>query len=225
MPRIARVVVPNYPHHVTQRGTNKTNIFIDDDDRGYFLQCLKESAVKTKTKIWVYCLMDNHFHLLLVPEKEQGLGKCLHGVTFKYAQYFNQKYGRSGRLWQNRYFSCIVDKNEYLWVAARYIERNPVRAKIVKSAEDWKWSSTMFHINGGGREFPGIHDWLDESERIEYRRFIKGEEGEIERIRKTTSTGRPLGGMKFVEGLEGLIGKVLKLQKSGRPRKVNKNMK
>src|SRR4030067_3249706 len=144
MPRIARVVVPNYPHHVTQRGTNKTNIFIDDDDRGYFLQCLKESAVKTKTKIWVYCLMDNHFHLLLVPEKEQGLGKCLHGVTFKYAQYFNQKYGRSGRLWQNRYFSCIVDKNEYLWVDANNIERNTEQAKIVRRADIGEWSPAVY---------------------------------------------------------------------------------
>lgn len=220
MPRIARVVAPNYPHHVTQRGTNRTNIFTDDDDRKYFLQCLKDSAAKTKTKIWVYCLMDNHFHLLLVPEKEQGLGKCLHGVTFKYAQYFNQKYKRSGRLWENRFFSCIVDKDEYLWIVARYIERNPVRARIVERAEDWGWSSALFHINGGGREFPGIHDWLGESERMEYRRFIADEEKDMERIRKNTSTGRPLGDIKFVERVEDILGKALKPKKGGRPRKI-----
>jgi len=217
MPRIARVVVPNYPHHITQRGTNKTNIFIDDEDRGYFLQCLKDSAAKAETKIWAYCLMDNHFHLLLVPINEQGLGKCLHRVTFKYAQYFNQKYGRSGRLWQNRYFSCIVDKNEYLWVAARYIERNPVRAKIAKSAEDWKWSSARFHIKGGSP--PVLSNWLDKSEKAEYRRFVQNE-GSEEAIRKATSNGRPLGDMKFVERLEGLLGRVLKPQKGGRPRRV-----
>lgn len=224
MPRIARIVAPTFPHHITQRGTNRTKIFLDDEDRGYFLQYLKDRATKTATRVWAYCLMDNHFHLLLAPEKEQSLGKCLHGVTFRYAQYFNQKYKRTGRLWQNRYFSCVVDRNVYLWAAVRYIERNPVRAKMTKKAEDWEWSSARSHINGAGTEIPGIHDWLDESERIEYRRFIKGEEGEIERIRKTTSTGRPLGDMKFVEGLEGLLGKVLKPQKSGRPRKVN-NMK
>jgi len=148
MPRIARVVVANYPHHITQRGINKAEIFIDDEDRGYFLQYLKDWSKRTDTKVWAYCLMGNHFHLLLGPAREDSLERCLHGTTFRYAQHFNLKYGRSGRLWQSRYFSCAVDKEEYLWVVARYIEKNPVRAKIVKKAEDWKWSSARAHIKG-----------------------------------------------------------------------------
>lgn len=78
--------------------------------------------------------MDNHFHLLLEPTDAEGLGKCLHGATFRYAQYFNGKYGRTGRLWGNRYFSCPIDKDAYLWAAVRYIERNPIRAKIARKA-------------------------------------------------------------------------------------------
>ena len=109
MPGIARDVAPNYPHHIARRGTNKTYIFLDDEDRRYFLQSLKDYADRTGTKIWAYCLMGNHFHLLLVPSEEQCLGKCLHG-----AQHFNKKYERTGRLWQNRYFSCIVDERKYL---------------------------------------------------------------------------------------------------------------
>lgn len=93
MPRIARVVATNYPHHVTQRGTNRTNIFCDDEDRIYFLKYLNECAIKTETKIWAYCLMDNHFHLLLDTLRDQGLGKCLHGATFRYAQYFKKIIG------------------------------------------------------------------------------------------------------------------------------------
>lgn len=218
MPRIARVVVPNYPHHITQRGTNKSEIFLDDEDRSYFLQCLKEYAVKTDTKIWAYCLMGNHFHLLLVPETEQSLGKCLHGTTFRYAQYFNQKYGRSGRLWQNRYFSCVVDRREYLWLAARYIERNPIRAKFARNPEDWEWSSARAHINGEKDVVLSLRDWLDETEREEYRRFVK-EEGREEEIRKATSTGRPLGDLRFTESLERKLGRPLKPKKAGRPKR------
>ena len=135
MPRIARVVVPGYPHHVTQRGTNKSTIFHDDEDRSYFFQCLNSWAEKTAVNIWAYCLMNNHFHLLLEPAKVQDLGRCLHGTTFRYAQQYNLKFARSGRLWQNRYFSCPVDRENYLWAVVRYMEKNPVRANIIRKAD------------------------------------------------------------------------------------------
>jgi putative transposase len=218
MPRIARVVIPHYPHHITQRGTNKNSIFFDDKDRNYFLACLNDRAKKTETKIWAYCLMDNHFHLLLVPEQEQSLGKCLHGTTFRYAQYYNQKYGRTGRLWQNRYFSCPIDRDEYLWTAARYIERNPVRANMVKRAEDWVWSSAGVHIKGKGNKIPKLSDWLDEAERGKYQGFVN-EEGSEDEIRRATSTGRPLGSIRFVEKLEEKLGRRLRPQKAGRPKR------
>ncbi len=92
--------------------------------------------------------MSNHLHLLLEPMDIEGLGRCLHGTTFRYAQYFNGKYNRTGRLWENRYFSTPVDKDAYLWAVVRYIEMNPVRAKMVRKAEDWKWSSARAHIAG-----------------------------------------------------------------------------
>lgn len=163
--------------------------------------------------------MDNHFHLLLVPKNEQGLGRCLHGTTFRYAQYYNQKYKRSGRLWQNRYFSCVVDKDHYLWVVARYIERNPVRARITERAEDWEWSSAKVHIKGERIDFLSIHGWLDEMEKKEYQRFVKDGGGE-EDVRKATSTGRPLGDTRFIEGLEEKLGRPLKPKKGGRPKKA-----
>lgn len=219
MPRIARVVALNYPHHITQRGTDKTQIFLDDEDRRYFLASLKEYADKTDTKIWAYCLMGNHFHLLLVPREEEGLGKCLHGATFRYAQHFNKKYERNGRLWQNRYFSCIVDERNYLWGVARYIEMNPVRAKLVGKPELWKWSSAKAHIKGAKDPYISKEQWLDDSERAEYQRFVK-EKWKDNEIRKATSTGRPLGSVRFIKKLEEELQRALRPKKAGRPKRV-----
>lgn len=219
MPRIARVVAPNYPHHITQRGTNKTHIFLDDEDRLYFLQGLKVYAKKTGTKIWAYCLMGNHFHLLLIPRDADSLGKCLHGATFRYAQHFNKKYERTGRLWQNRYFSCMVDEREYLWGVVRYIEMNPIRVNLVGKPELWKWSSAKAHVRGEKDPYLSEDSWLDESERTEYQRFISDESKEDE-IRKATSTGRPFGSLEFSERLEKELQRVLRPKKGGRPKKV-----
>ena len=218
MPRIPRIVIPQYPHHVTQRGNNRTAIFHDDEDRYYFIHKLNEFVSRTETNIWAYCLMDNHFHLLLEPTGEHGLMKCLHGTTFRYAQYFNQKYNRSGRLWQNRYFSCPVDKDEYLWSVVKYIEKNPVKAKIIERAEDWKWSSARSHIAGEQCKELALHPWLGEDEREKYRGFVESE-GSDDEIRRATKTGRPLGSISFIEMLEGLLKRGLKPKKAGRTKK------
>ena len=219
MPRIARVIAEHYPHHVTQRGTNRSEIFLEDDDRKFLLGSIKDWSKRTETKVWAYCLMENHFHLLLVPLSGHGLSKCLHGITFRYAQYFNRKYGRSGRLWQNRYFSSPVEKDEYLWTVVRYIENNPVRAKLVGKAEDWGWSSARAHLKGEMDGILSLPDWLPEDERKSYIRFC-GEKGNDYIIRKATSTGRPLGGIEFIEKIGKLLGRDLKLKKGGRPKKV-----
>lgn len=191
-------------------------IFLDDGDRRYFLQYLRDYLSNTETRLWAYCLMSNHFHLLLVPGKEESLKNCLHGITFRYAQYFNLKYKRSGRLWQNRYFSCVVDKDSYLWTAARYIERNPVRAGLAAKAEDWPWSSAKVHLEDKDTDLPGLSEWLEKSERESYRKFIS-EDSKEEEIRKATSTGRPLGGLGFLCRMEELTGRILRPKKAGRP--------
>jgi putative transposase len=219
MPRIARIVAVGHPHHITQRGTNRTAIFLGDDDRMFFMSTLNKWSAKKNTRIWAYCLMENHFHLLLEPLDNKGLGKCLHGLTLSYAQYFNRKYGRTGRLFENRYFSCPIDKDSYLWAVVRYIERNPVRAKMAKRAEDWKWSSARTHATGRPEKAIFLFDWLDKSERLDYGKFLN-EDGNDDHIRKATSTGRPYGSLTFLEKLEKQLGRLLKQKKCGRPSKL-----
>jgi putative transposase len=220
MSRVARITAQGYPHHITQRGTNRTAIFIDDEDRTYFLSLLNKWLERTATKAWAYCLMTNHFHLLLEPSDEVGLGKCMHGATFQYAQYFNTRYKRTGRLWENRYFSCPVDKEAYLWAVIRYIENNPVRAGISGKANDWKWSSCTAHINGVSDGDLKIYNYFNSSERTDYAGYLEGEsEIEDEKIRKATSTGRPFGNDAFISLLEERLNRNVRISRRGRPRK------
>jgi len=217
-------VVPECPHHVTQRGSNRTDIFLDRQDREFFLECLRKWSGQTKTRVLAYCLMTNHFHLLLAPGTEQGLGRCLHGITFRYAQYFNWRHRRCGRLWQNRYFSCPVEAGSHLWAVARYIERNPVRAGIVRRVEDWRWSSAEAHTRGTADPALSEPGWLARDELPEYRRYLT-ETGMEEEIRKATSTGRPLGTADFLARLERRLRRTLAAQPVGRPRKMPSDLR
>ena len=131
MPRIARIVAPGYPHHITQRGNNRAVVFFDDQDRRTYLQLLAKYSKLFALQIWAYCLMDNHVHLLAVPEKENALARGIGLTNQVYTQYLNRKRNQSGRIWQNRFFSCLVENDQYLWMVARYIERNPIKAGLV----------------------------------------------------------------------------------------------
>lgn len=216
MVRMARVVVPGHLHHVVQRGSNQMPVFGDDEDREHFLGLLIHWTRKTNTRAWAYCLMDNHFHLLLVPEQPDSLSKCIHGSTCRYALDFNEKYGRSGRLWQNRYFSCPVDQEDYLWTVIRYIERNPVRAQIVARAEDWPWSSAAARPLGRQDQLLSRPGWVSAGASA-FRVFV--ERLEADRIRRATATGRPLGGIGFYQMLEQRTGRNLTSRRVGRPKK------
>lgn len=220
MPRIARIIAPGYPHHVTQRGNNRMTVFFDDEDRQTYLDILANYATKHALQIWSYCLMDNHIHLLAVPEKEDSLARGVGLTNLVYTQYLNRKLTQSGRVWQNRFFSCIVQNNEYLWAVARYIECNPVKAGMTVSAEDYQWSSAKAHLTGVGDTL--LHDpsWLDASDHESYIEFVKKSDIDLDNaIRKATSAGRPLGTETFIDKMEIMLNKTLRPKKPGRPRK------
>ena len=219
MPRFRRVVVPGFPHHVTDRGNRRSDVFLDDSDRLVFLHSLHENAQQHLLRIFAYSLMTNHFHLICTPEERYSISRTMHDVLGSYGNYFNAKYQCSGRLWQGRFHSTVMDESHFL-AGLRYVERNPVRAGLVKRAEDYEWSSAAAHC--AGREDSLLaplpfasdflarwSDWLAEGDRP----------AEIKLIRTTIKCGRPCGFDAFIDQLEQITGRKLKLRIGGRPRK------
>ena len=201
MPRIARVVVPGAPHHVTQRGIRRFDIFRDTADRLDYLKLIARSCQKFRLRILSYCLMTNHVHFIAVPEAADSLYRVFHRAHGIYAQNFNMKYGLTGHLWQDRPYSCVLDESHF-WNAIRYVEQNPVRAGMVESAVDYPWSSAASRCGLGG-------DPLAEGQTLELPTDISIANGaawldgmldsdSVQRLRTCTLTGKPFGDDAFV---------------------------
>ena len=220
MPRIARIVGVGYPHHIIERGNNRERVFMDSMDYETYLFFLSKYSEEKEAAVLAYCLMPNHIHLLVKPSKVESLAKMMQAITLCYSKYFNQENERTGRLWECRYHSTVIDGDSYLWTVSKYIENNPVRAGIVKRPEDYPYSSAKAHILG--KKDPLLRDPLfDRSELNEYRRFIRSEEDKkvIEEIRKQTRLGKPLGDGGFLKILSERLGCSLNFRPKGRPRK------
>lgn len=223
MPRIARIIAPGYPHHVTQRGNNRATVFFDAEDRQTYLSLLLKYTRKYDVAIWAYCLMKNHVHLLAVPQTESSLARGIGLTNMLYTQYLNRKLSRSGRIWQNRFFSCIVENNRYLWAVARYIERNPVKAGLVETAIAYPWSSAEAHVAGTTNQLLAEHSWLAPDERSVYGKFLCVLNEEMDDgIRRATQTGRPFGSEYFIDQMEFSLEQRLRPGVPGRPRKTGK---
>ena len=220
MPRIARVVAIGLPHHITQRGNFQQDVFQDDNDRKKYLVLLREYSDRYDLSILVYDLMLNHVHFVAIPNKGDSLAKTFHAVHMQYSQYFNRKMQRVGHLWQNRFYSCALDES-HLIAAARYVEQNPVRANMVKKPWEWKWSSARIHTNKGSSLIK-LHDLFSyiDIPQDSWKEFIDSQEDDkiLDKIRKCTLTGRPLGEKPFIEKLEKKYGRRLHLLPNGRPR-------
>jgi len=222
MPRIARVVAVGHPHHITQRGNYRQKIFGDDTDRKKYISLLKAETKRYGLLILAYCLMPNHVHFIGIPEREDSMGNVFKYAHMKYSQYYNKKTRTTGHLFQGRFFSCIMDEPHTL-VCARYIERNPVRAKIVKKPRLWKWSSAKIHCGIDKRdelEVNRLFDYVEEKQKG-WKGFIEVPDNpnEVKQIRQQTRRGRSLGANDFVERLGEKFKKVLTLKPKGRPRK------
>lgn len=220
MSRIARAVASGFPHHVVQRGNNREKVFFNKEDKDKYLSLLKKYSDKWNSPILTYCLMSNHVHLLARPSKNESLYKMMQGITLCYTQYINRTCKRTGRLWESRYHSCIIDKEKYLWAVARYIEQNPVRAKIAKKAEDYPYSSAKAHIYGTKDEALG-EMLFEDRQRKDYIQLMKAniKEEDINNIRNYTRNGRPFGSESFVEKMEQKLDRIFKLRPRGRPKK------
>jgi putative transposase len=222
MPRQARTVFAGEPHHITQRGNRREDIFYTDEDRITYLSWLKEYCQKHKVEILAYCLMTNHIHLIALPKTEDGLQSVLKPLHMRYAQRFNRQRGWQGHVWQGRYFSSVLDEH-YLWNAIRYVERNPVRAKMVRRAENYTWSSAAAHCGVQEdtvlttkvywrKQFEAIGDWSAW--------LAEGDlEIEMATIRRNVEKGLPCGSDRFIRKLEKRVGRILQYRPLGRPKK------
>jgi putative transposase len=216
MPRVARVVVPDCPHHVTQRGNRRAPIFQDAEDWGVYIALLRKYSERHDLDIWTYCLMPNHVHFVAVPRSAVALSRTFHATHTAYALYFNKAWGLSGHVFQGRFFSCPMD-DPYMWATVRYAENNPVKARLVEQAEDYAWSSAAAHC-GMRRDgllsegFPPsgvIEDWSAWLREKPNRQMLKT-------IRRQTRVGLPCGSPEFVDRLEKELGRSLRPPKRGR---------
>ena len=220
MPRLSRIVIPGAPHHVVQRGNNRQDVFFVEEDYEAYLSELRRQAEAYGLGIYGYCLMTNHIHLIVRPDREDSLAKAVGRTHFRYSQYINRMHGRSGHLWQGRFHSCALDE-EHFWAALRYVERNPVRAGLVKWAWKYDRSSALAHVSGDDE--PGLLDmawWAGSTTgqawRGELRRRLKKEQAT--RLRTTTQRGWPLAGDAAAAKFEKLLGRRVRPLPLGRPK-------
>ena len=221
MPRIARIVYPELPHHITQRGNFKHNIFISEDDIIQYVKLIEVANKHLKIEILAYCFMMNHVHFIMVPPEEESLAFFFNSLSMRYAQYFNRKLGRKGHLWQDRYYSCPLDSRHF-YEAVRYVENNPVKAGIVKYAAEYRWSSASIHIDGNYNDSSLLtrnSRHLDDLKIQNWKEYLETDSNKdlISNIKSCTSSGKPAGSKDFIEKIEQVTGRVLINKRRGRP--------
>lgn len=231
MPRCARLVLPNCPHHIIQRGHNRQVVFASDDDYLYYLDNLQEWKTELGCKVYAYCLMTNHVHLVIDPgDTPENLGLLMKRVAGRQTRYVNKMENRSGSLWEGRYKSSPINANEYLLACCRYVELNPLRAGMVEDPAQYRWSSCPAKVG------KTTQSWLDldlfylslgktDVQRAKkYGNWLRATilESEIKIIREATQRGQLTANGKFVREISEKIGRRLELRGPGRPRKDKK---
>ena len=214
MARLARVVVPDLPHHVTQRGNRRQAVFFRPADYQTYRTLLGHWCRYYRVQVWAYCLMTNHVHLILVPQTEAGLRQALGEAHRRYTRLINFREGWRGHLWQGRFASFVLDE-PYLLAAARYVELNPVHARLVVDPATYPWSSAAAHLRGEDDGLVTVRPLL---ELVPAWRTLLASglpQAEIPQLERHERTGRPLGSAAFVAGLEQRLARALLPRKPG----------
>jgi putative transposase len=222
MARLARVVAAGLPHHVTQRGNRRQQVFFSDDDYATYRALLAEGCEAAGVAVWAYCLMPNHVHLILVPSDADGLRAALSEAHRRYTRHVNFREGWRGYLWQGRFASFPMDE-PYLLACARYVELNPVRARLARRPRDWRWSSARAHLEGRDDDLVMARPLLALAP--DWAEFLRGglSAEEHAAIRAGERTGRPLGSPRFTARLEKRLDRTLARRKPGPKPKAGAN--
>ncbi len=215
MPRIARVVIPGVPHHVTQRGNRRLKTFFGVRDFLEYKKHLADMCRRFAVEIWAYCLMSNHVHFIACPETEEGLHLAYQETHKRYTRYLNFRKHWRGHVWQSRFSSFPMDE-AHLLRAARYIERNPVNSGMVADPGDYPWSSVSAHLKGTDDDLVKVAPLLELVG--SWDDFLKTPltAAEIEKLELHERTGRPLGSNSFLKQLEQKTGRRFRLERPGR---------
>ena len=231
MPRKARLVLANYPHHIIQRGHNRGVVFAHDGDYRYYLENLKEWKHELQCKVYAYCLMTNHVHLIIDPgDNPENLALLMKRVAGRQTRYINRIEKRSGTLWEGRYKSSPIENDQHLLACCRYVELNPVRALLVGTPEEYRWSSYRHKVG------KVLVEWLDldpcylsmgESDRERQKRYMTfGQEtiprDELKMIRDSIQRGQLTGSRKFIDEVERRMKVRVEFRGQGRPKKSRK---
>ncbi|MCL4796239.1 MAG: transposase [Bryobacteraceae bacterium] len=201
MPRLPRFVLPGYPHHVTQRGNDRQQVFLDEQDYGVYRRRLFAAAAEYEVTVLAFCLMPNHIHAICVPRHETGLTRMFRRLQGGFSLYSNVRRARCGHLWQERFYSCVMDHN-HTFRAMAYIEQNPLRAALVQRAEDWPWSSAGVHLAGEdpARELD-LRAWSDLYTPAQWKLVLAtslADEAWIRRFRSSSQRGYALADEQFI---------------------------
>ncbi|TFH49634.1 MAG: transposase [Lysobacterales bacterium] len=227
MPRSARIVLPNTPHHVVQRGHNKQPVFFDEEDFEAYLCIFRKWTAEFGVKVYGYCLMTNHVHFVLDPGSDvHSLAKAMKRVSGRATRRINRLHNRSGTLWESRYKSSPIQTSEYLLACCRYIDLNPVSAGMVVHPDEYRWSSFRQKTSDSASTWINLDDCYialgkTENERMQtYAKFvIEGvpANGEIDLIRRALNSGRLTGNGRFIDEVEKATGEQFVLRGPGRP--------
>ena len=231
MPRKSRIIVPDCPHHIIQRGHNRQVVFASDQDYQYYLDTLGEWKEKLKCKVYTFCLMTNHIHLIINPGKDvEALGKLMKRVSGHQTRYVNKLEKRTGSLWEGRYKSSPINTNEYLLSCSRYIELNPVRAGMVSDPCKYPWSSYQQKIGKKPKtwlDYDSCYKNLADFQNVrceKYEQWVKNSipHGEWTIIRQALQRGQLTGGKKFIDEIEHKLNLRVEFRGQGRPCKNDK---
>lgn len=214
MARMARLVVPDYPHHVTQRGNRRQQVFFNDDDYQTYIELLSASSRRTNVGIWAYCLMPNHVHVVAAPKEASSLCECFSDAHRRYTRRINFREGWRGYLWQGRFHSYVMDE-AYLLATVRYVELNPLRAGLCQRAVDWRWSSARAHVSGQDDGLVIVEPMLERIDDWVAYLDEPGEQQKTKAIHVHSRTGRPLGNDEFLDRIQAITGRKVRKGKPG----------
>ena len=218
MPRTARAAAGGYCYHVLNRGNRRAEVFHKDEDYAAFAALIRQTCAQVPMRVLGWCLMPNHFHLALWPQRDGELAEWMHWLLTTHVRRYNLHYGLSGHVWQGRFKAFPIQEDEHLLIMLRYIERNAMRANLVAQAQDWPWTSLaerqqppLLPVLAQG-PVPLPADWLT---------YVNAPqtEAELERIRRSVMRGCPYGGADWVQRAAAELGLQSTLRPRGRPRR------